>query len=181
MIGWFLVLFSAFLVFTESAGVLNASGAEPLGAGSSCGEVPHQFVEITRSGYAPGLNDGPSVRPVVLPSNLEVAGVFRPFLDKMWQASPTFRGQWRRLAAGTGVRVSVLVEDLPRPASSSKARTVLTHQDGSLVSAHVYLKPSLDAAELIAHEMEHILEQLDCRETVEKLGRPRRSTAGRQA
>jgi Tol biopolymer transport system component len=79
----------------------------------------------------------------------------------MWQASPTFRGQWRRLAAGTGVRVSVLVEDLPRPASSSRARTVLRHQDGSLVSAHVYLKPSLDAAELIAHELEHILEQLD--------------------
>ena len=158
---WFVALSSAFLVFGELAGVLVASSAEPLGAVSSCGEVRHQLVETTRTGYAPGLGDGPPVRPVVLPSNLDVARVFRPFLDKMWQASPTFRGQWRRLAAGPGVRVSVLVEDLPRPASSSKARTVLRRQDGSLVSAHVYLKPSLDAAELIAHEMEHILEQLD--------------------
>jgi hypothetical protein len=139
----------------------ESNSAEPIGAGSSCGDVLHQRVETTRTGYAPDPNDGPLVRPVALPSNLEVASVFRLVLDKMWQASPTFRGQWRRLAAGSPVRVSVLVEDLPRPASSSKARTVLRHQDGSLVSAHVYLKPSLDAAELIAHELEHILEQLD--------------------
>ena len=57
--------------------------------------------------------------------------------------------------------MSVLVEDRPRRPSSSRARTVLKSQDGSLASAHVYLKPSLDAPELIAHELEHILEQLD--------------------
>jgi Tol biopolymer transport system component len=158
---WFLALSCAFLMFSELAGVLVASSDEPLGAVSSCGEVRHQLVRTTSTVDAPDLNEGPLVPPVVLPSNLEVASVFRPFLDKMWQASPTFRGQWRRLAAGTGVRLSVLVEDLPRPASSSKARTVLRHQNSSLVSAHVYLKPSLDAAELIAHELEHILEQLD--------------------
>jgi hypothetical protein len=56
----------------------------------------------------------------------------------MWQASPTFKGQWRRLAAGTGVRLSVLVEDLPRPSESFKARTLLKYQDGLLVSAQVY-------------------------------------------
>jgi Tol biopolymer transport system component len=161
VIVWFLAVSSALLVLTESARVLLARGAEPPGAGSSCGEFPQQFVARTRAGDTPDLNDRPLVRTVVPPSNLDVAPVFRPFLDEMWQASPTFRGQWRRLAARTGVRVSVLVEDLPRPASSSRARTVLRHQDGSLVSARVYLKPSLDAAELIAHELEHILEQLD--------------------
>ena len=123
--------------------------------------TPHQLVEATKTGDTQDLNEGPLVRPSVLPPNLEVASVFRVFVDKMWQASPTFRGQGRRLAAGTGLHVSVLVEDLPRPASSSKARTVLKHQDGSLVSARVYLKPSLDAAELIAHELEHVMEQLD--------------------
>lgn len=157
---WLLALSSAFLVFSELAGVLVASSAVPLGAVSSCAEV-RQLVRTTRTGDAPDLNEGPLVRPVVLPSNLEAASVFRPFLDKMWQASPAFRGQWRRLAAGTGARLSVLVEDLPRPGPSYKARTLLRHQDGSLVSAQVYLKPSLDAPELIAHELEHILEQLD--------------------
>jgi Tol biopolymer transport system component len=157
---WFLALSCAFLMCSELAGVLVASSDEPLGAGSSC-EVRRQLDRTTRTGDARDLTEGPLVRPVVLPSNLEVASVFRPFLDKMWQASPTFRGQWRRLAAGTGVRLSVLVEDLPRPAPSYKARSLLRHQDGSLVSVQVYLKPSLDAPEFIAHELEHIIEQLD--------------------
>jgi Tol biopolymer transport system component len=159
VIVWFLALSFAFLVSSDLTGVA-ASSAEPLGAVPSCGEDRIQLVGTTRTGDPTDLNEFPVLRPAVLPSNLEVASVFRPFLDKMWQASPTFRGQWRRLAAGTGVRVSVLVEILPRPASTSTARTVMRHQDGSLV-AHVYLKPSLNAAELIAHEIEHILEQLD--------------------
>ena len=162
MIVWLLALCSAFLVFAASAGVLNARGAEPLDPLSRCGEAPRHLAETTRPDYATDLDEDPLAGPVVLPANLEVASVFRPFLDKMWQTSPTFRGQWRRLAAGSGVRVSLLVENLPRPASTSNARTVLRHQGGgSLVSAHVYLKPSVNAAELIAHEMEHILEQLD--------------------
>jgi Tol biopolymer transport system component len=157
----FLALSSAFLVLSELAGVLVAGSAEPRGAVSNCGKVPRQIVATAGTGYAPDLRDGPLARSVVLQANVEVASVFRPFLDTMWQASPAFRAQWRRLAAGSGVRVSVLVEDLPRPSSFARARTVLKHQDGSLVSAHVYLKPSLDAVELIAHELEHILEQLD--------------------
>jgi Tol biopolymer transport system component len=158
---WFLALFSAFLLSSELAGVGAASGAEPLGEVSSCGAVRHRLVETTRTDYVPNQDEGLLAQPVVLPSNLEVAAVFQPFLDKMWQASPTFRDQWRRLAAGISVRLSVLVEDLPRSASSYKARTILRHQDGSLVSAQVYLKPSVDAPEFIAHELEHILEQLD--------------------
>jgi TolB protein len=97
--------------------------------------------------------------PIGLPPNLEADQVFQVFLDSMWQSSSTFRRQVSRLAGTVSVRV--LPEDLPRRPSSSRARTVLGHQDGSLVSARVYLKPSLDAVELIAHELEHILEQLD--------------------
>ncbi len=99
--------------------------------------------------------------PLVLPPNLEVAPVFRPFVDRMWQSSPTFRRQFRRLAAEPRLRVSLLPEYLPDRALSSNARTVLRRQDGSVVAALVHLKPSLGATELIAHELEHILEQLD--------------------
>jgi Tol biopolymer transport system component len=148
----FLALSSAFLLSAALARVPVAGGAELPGAVSSCGNVAREV-----AGTA-GTRDA---SPVVLPSNLEVDSAFRLFLDRLWKASPTFRGQWRRLAAVTGVRVSVLVEDRPRPSSFSKARTVLKYQGGLLVSAHVYLKPSLEATELIAHELEHILEQLD--------------------
>ena len=39
-------------------------------------------------------------------SNLQTVPVFRPFLDKMWESSPTFRDQCRRLAAETGLRIA---------------------------------------------------------------------------
>ena len=108
------------------------------------------------------LVDGPPPnRPVVVPSNLEVAPVFRPFVDRMWQSSPTFKRQCGRLAAAARLRVSLIPEYLADRALSSNARTVLRHQDGSLVAALVHLRPSASATELIAHEMEHILEQLD--------------------
>jgi Tol biopolymer transport system component len=151
---------SAFLMLTELAGLLATAGTEPVGLVSRCAESPpNQVVETTRAGYEP-LDEQSIVWPVVLPSNLEADGEFRPFLDRMWQLSPTFRRQCHSLAAGTGLRVSVLVEDRPGRASFN-ARTVFTRQAGSLVWARVYLKPSLDASEHIAHEFEHILEQLD--------------------
>jgi Tol biopolymer transport system component len=152
VIVWFLALSSAFVLSAELARVPVAGGVEPPDAVSSCGKGPREVVGTA------GTRDA---TPVVLPSNLQVDSPFRLFLDRMWKASPTFKSQWHRLAAVTGVSVSVLVEDRPRPSSFSRARTVLKYQDGSLVSAHVYLKPSLEAAELIAHELEHILEQLD--------------------
>ena len=39
--------------------------------------------------------------PIGLPSNLEANTVFQPFLDRMWQSSPTFRHQCGRLARET--------------------------------------------------------------------------------
>ena len=104
---------------------------------------------------------GLGAAPTVLPSNLEAAPVFRRVLAAMLHSSPAFRRQCRRVSAGPGLQVSVLVEAPPGRPRSIRARTVLTHQDGLLRSAQVYLEPSVDAAELIAHELEHVLEQLD--------------------
>jgi hypothetical protein len=52
-------------------------------------------------------------------------------------------------------------EDQPARASFANARTALTFQGNVPLAAHVYLKPSTNSPELIAHELEHILEQLD--------------------
>ena len=154
---------SAFLVFTELAGLPAPGSAEPLGPVSRCGELPpFRSSSTTRGDYAPGLDEGPVGRPGVLPSNLEVAPGFSTVSStECGSHRRPSGGQGRRLAAGARLRVSVLVEDRPSRALSFNARTVLRHQDGSLVSAQVYLNPSPDAAELIAHELEHVLEQVD--------------------
>ena len=97
---------------------------------------------------------------VVLPANLTVVPVFQSFLDSMWRSSPTFRRQCSRLVAAEGLSVALRIEDLQRRPSFD-ARTVFVRRGGVLVAAHVFLSLSPAAPELIAHEVEHVLEQLD--------------------
>ena len=101
-----------------------------------------------------------STAVAVHPSNLIAASVFQPFLDRMWRSSPTFNRQCRRLVAAPRLKVVLHLEE-PQRRPSFYARTVLRRQDGVLVAADVFLSPTPDAAERIAHEVEHVLEQLD--------------------
>jgi Tol biopolymer transport system component len=97
----------------------------------------------------------------VLPANLLVDPMFQTVIERMAQRSPTFRRQIARIGAAPTSRVRILPEDRPRPTAGVDARTVFTFNGGGLVSAHVYLRITLRTPELIAHEMEHIVEQLD--------------------
>ena len=78
----------------------------------------------------------------------------------MWRDSLTFRRQCRRLAAADHLRVTLRLEE-PQRRPSFSARTVFERAEGVLVAAHVFMSLSPDAVELIAHEVEHVLEQLD--------------------
>jgi hypothetical protein len=104
----------------------------------------------------------PLASPTVLvrPSNLAAASVFQSSLDRMWRSSPTFNGQCRRLVAAPRLTVVLRLEERQRR-PSFYARTVFERQDGALVAAHVFLSPTPNVVELIAHEVEHVLEQLD--------------------
>ena len=115
------------------------------------------FVAAGSAQPAPTLS---SATVVVRPSNLEAASVFQPFLDSMWRSSPTFNSQCRRLVAAERLKVVLRLEESQRH-PSFYARTVLERRDGVLVAAHVFLSPTPTAVELIAHEVEHVLEQLD--------------------
>src|SRR5262249_4058497 len=95
------------------------------------------------------------------PANLQVDPALKLVVERMWQASPTFRRQCRRLAAEHDLQARGSPGDPPIRGASADARTPLTVQGNLPVAAHVYLKPSSKPAELIAHELEHILEQLD--------------------
>jgi hypothetical protein len=103
---------------------------------------------------SPNLEDGE------LPANLSAATVFKPYLERMIRLSPTFRRQCQRLGAAPSVRVQLRLEDSQRR-PSFRARTVLARDQGVVVAAQIFLYPSPDAIELIAHEIEHVLEQLD--------------------
>jgi Tol biopolymer transport system component len=100
-----------------------------------------------------------AIDSVELPLNVAL-GSFQPVVETMWRRSPTFRRQCARLSAAGQLSVVLLPEDAARHPSFF-ARTVMTNDNGALRSAHVYITRFHNPVELIAHEFEHVLEQLD--------------------
>ena len=115
----------------------------------------------TAFGFTAAAGDA-AVRPIsaasVLPPDAQIASMAGSLVERVWRASPTFRRQCERLAEA-GVRI-VITLDFPQIDADSNAESVISHKGG--VRAHIRLR-SLDSksAEHLAHEIEHVLEQLD--------------------
>jgi hypothetical protein len=116
----------------------------------------------------------PATRCEVMAGSLRVAPPLRGVVVDLCRRSPTFRRQVARLTDADGLTVTVTRLVMP-PASTSlwRAQTLITRVGGLVRSADVQV-PAGDArlvAELIAHEFEHILEQLDGVELKRWVGR----------
>lgn len=105
-----------------------------------------------------GLDD-PLLSPAGPPANLR-AGAFQPVVERMWRHSPTFRRQCGRIAAASGLTITIR-PDLLRNRSDVRAFTSVFRERGVLTRAEITLVVLADAVELIAHEIEHVIEQLD--------------------
>jgi hypothetical protein len=93
---------------------------------------------------------------------LRVSAPLRPLVADLCRRAPTFRRQVVRLAREPGLEVSVTTGRFAAH-GRARARTALTMVDGQLRSARVEV-PGGDPrilVELVAHEFEHIVEQLD--------------------
>ena len=95
---------------------------------------------------------------LTLPSNVSVPGHLRSTIDAMLRRSPTFRRQCVRLAHASGLLVRL--EGLSPHAPGGRARATIVSSGGATV-ATVQIKPLESLPELIAHEIEHVIEQLD--------------------
>jgi hypothetical protein len=97
-----------------------------------------------------------------LPSNLVAPQVLEPLLSRTWKQSRTFRRQCARIDAEPGLRVRVFTA---ATVSQSGGRAATDIQRGATgLEAVVYIArraAASDLIELIAHEFEHIIEQLD--------------------
>lgn len=98
-----------------------------------------------------------------VPDNLVVPETHRGLIAEMWERSPTFRRQANRIRANPSLVVRLYMSS-SLTHSRGRAATEFQRRDGGIIEADVYLaaRPSmLELAELIGHELEHILEQLD--------------------
>jgi len=96
---------------------------------------------------------------VTIPPNLIVPDSFRPVVEAMLRVSPTFRRQCSRLANERSMVVS-LTRMQPGDRSARASATFALSPDGRRL-ARVAIQPVDDQVELISHEMEHVIEQLD--------------------
>jgi hypothetical protein len=96
---------------------------------------------------------------VEAPTNLTVPSGYQTAIDQMLARSPMFRRQCLRLAGAP--HLAVIVRMLHPHASGPRARTQIRQVDGSRLIAAVEINPLGDFMELLAHELEHIIEQLD--------------------
>jgi len=96
---------------------------------------------------------------VELPSNLMIPPLYREMVESMRQRSATFRRQCLRIAGAS--RLTVVLEAGPPPAHMrALAWTRVARVDGRL-EAVIRLGKDYPAPGLIAHELEHVIEQID--------------------
>jgi hypothetical protein len=96
---------------------------------------------------------------MVLPANLSVPSTYRTVLETMLARSAMFRRQCLRLAAAPHLEIAVRL--LHPNGGRVRARTQIRPEGDGRISALVEINPADDFMELLAHELEHIIEQLD--------------------
>jgi hypothetical protein len=109
----------------------------------------------------PYTEDAPAATTPVESENVVIPedGVRRT-VAAMLRASPTFRRQCARIGRTSALRV-VVTRSLMSARLAADALTRITRAADGRVVAEVELGPSGDQVMLLAHEFEHILEQLD--------------------
>ena len=97
-------------------------------------------------------------RPSPLPPNVELAQDLARVLTRIYERSPAFRLQCGRIAAADNLLVTVRIDtSIPR---RCRAFTRIFRQ-GSYIRANVHLPPTSALTELVGHEFEHVLEQIE--------------------
>ena len=95
-----------------------------------------------------------------LPPNFEVPSLYRGVIETMLRQSATFRRQSERIRQASFLTVTI--ENAPPPAgTNSLAWTRISRDSNKRLHATVFISPRDRLVELLAHEIEHVIEQLD--------------------
>jgi len=94
-----------------------------------------------------------------LPTNVYLVHDIERAIQRIYDLSPSFRAQCERIAGADNLRVTVRIDPLIQQ-SRRRAFTLLQRR-GRQIRADVHLPPSSNHAEMLAHEFEHIVEQIE--------------------
>ncbi len=98
------------------------------------------------------------IEMATLPPNLILSRQAKPLVEKVWRHSPTFRLQCERIAQAQWLKVRLTF--IPKTSAPGKYRALTTvNRRSGLARIEIYA-PN-DYVELIGHEFEHVLEQIE--------------------
>jgi hypothetical protein len=113
------------------------------------------WATVGSASVSPEVQDRSHVRIPAWPCRLVVKPTLLGVIEEGWERSPTFRRQCRELAAASAV---VVLEWRESRDSQSRATTRMGTDFTGVIVALVYIPPVTTAIELVAHEIEHVLE-----------------------
>jgi len=97
---------------------------------------------------------------VTFATTIQFSNELRSEVDDLLRRSPTFRAQYQRIAEAGSVVIGVH-SDIRLCQTDYRARTTFRRYQSGLIVADVSIGPGSNRGEWMAHEFEHILEQLD--------------------
>jgi hypothetical protein len=116
-----------------------------------------QAGDRSSAGTAPCAAIGSAVH---LPETIQVADELRRPVDTMLRRSPAFRSQCRHFARAPQLYARVRI-DGQLAGRSYRARTTIHRLPSGAIVADIDITPVGDPTEWLAHEFEHLIEQLD--------------------
>jgi hypothetical protein len=99
--------------------------------------------------------------PIDFPANIIVQPELRATVARLWQGSPTFRAQCKKIGEHARYRVSVVLEPSLAATRSCRAQCVLRVYSSGFVMARVMVPDGRNLDELIPHEFEHVVEHIE--------------------
>jgi hypothetical protein len=95
------------------------------------------------------------------PSNFHVDEILQPLISALLARSDTFRRQWEAVNASTLVRVRVLSTMAMQDRSGARARSQVSRYAYGSLRATIEIPSGIEITELLPHELEHVIEQLE--------------------
>ena len=99
-----------------------------------------------------------------IPVNLVLIPTLRPVVERMWHQSPTFKAQCARLRQTPSLLVDIRFGNASQ-LGAARGRTHFRRSSRHASRADIYIDFELRSVhqwiEMIAHELEHVIEQLD--------------------
>jgi hypothetical protein len=98
---------------------------------------------------------------IALPSNVVMPKDMKPILLRMIERSPTFRSQCQKIDSTPYLRIAIEIVPRLSDCQCRALSTVKRYTTGLVVIKVQIIVPSIHIVEVIGHEFEHALEQIE--------------------